>query len=203
MKKNQKAQKKKLSAAGRKVKHVNKGASSKPQASSELTVKQDAFCREYVVDMNGTAAAVRAGYSDDNARQQASRMLTKANIKARIDELLKIKNDKLDITAEKILKEFARIAFGDLRKLYHEDGRLKEVRELDDEGAAILSAIEVDELYSDHKKIGYTKKVKLHNKLQALESLAKHLGLYQKDNEQGKNEAVIIYLPDDGRNKNA
>lgn len=67
--------------------------------------KHERFCREYVIDHNGTQAAIRAGYAEPSSRVQANRMLTKDNIVLRIDELSSKVADKIDLTVEKVLKD--------------------------------------------------------------------------------------------------
>lgn len=83
-------------------KHKNKG---------KLSKKQEQFCREYIIDFNSSASAVRAGYSKKTARHQASRLLTKVNIQEYIQKLINKRSKKLEITAENVLEEIATIAF--------------------------------------------------------------------------------------------
>ncbi len=73
-------------------------------ALDKLTPKQALFAQEYPVDKNGTAAAIRAGYSKTTAKQQASRLLTKVDMRAAIAELQRATADKLEITKELIIK---------------------------------------------------------------------------------------------------
>lgn len=69
----------------------------------KLNKKQERFCLEYVIDCNGTQAAIRAGYSKKTANEQASRLLANVNIKARVEELQAKTTKKLEITREDIL----------------------------------------------------------------------------------------------------
>ncbi len=70
---------------------------------NELTDKQQAFCEEYIVDLNGTQAAIRAGYSEDTARQQSSRLLTNVNVGQYIVELKAKRIERLNIDADYVL----------------------------------------------------------------------------------------------------
>lgn len=70
-----------------------------------LSDKRELFCREYVVDGNGAQAAIRAGYSENAAKEQASRLLTNANVKARIAELKGERVQRLQIDADWVLQE--------------------------------------------------------------------------------------------------
>lgn len=148
----------------------------------KLTRKKELFANEYMIDLNATQAAIRAGYSVKTAKSQGQRLLTNVDLKNRIDQLTEEKKLRSTITADMVLAEFGKIAFSDLRKCYDENGSLRNPTELDDATAAALSSIEIqDEFYfKNGQKIitGTVKKVKMHSKLQALESLARHLGMF-------------------------
>jgi phage terminase small subunit len=75
-----------------------------------LTDKQDDFCHQYIIDKNGDKAAIRAKYSPKTARFQASYLLTKPNIIARIAELQAKINEKNEISAEIVVKRFIDLA---------------------------------------------------------------------------------------------
>jgi phage terminase small subunit len=150
--------------------------------------KHKRFCEEYMIDLNGKQAAIRTGYSEDRAEVTASELLTREDVKVYLIELKRQASDKLEIKRERVLKEFACIAFADIRKYYDQDGNLLSPSDLDDDAAAALAGIEVFEEFEmtkgTKKKTGNTKKIKIWNKLQALDSLAKHLGLFEEDNKQ-------------------
>lgn len=69
-----------------------------------LTDKQAAFCREYLIDLNGTQAAIRAGYSEKTAKDIAAENLAKPNIQNRIQQLINTRNERLDVDADYVLK---------------------------------------------------------------------------------------------------
>lgn len=146
----------------------------------KITDKQKRFCDEYLIDFNGTQAAIRAGYSKKTANEQASRLLTNVNIQEYIKCSQQKTATKLEVTRERIIEEYAKIAFFDIRKLFDGNSRLKYVQEFDDATASALSSVEVDEIWGssiDGKtQIGDTKKVKLWDKKGALDSLCKMLG---------------------------
>ena len=83
----------------------------KPKTDTKLTQKQERFCREYVVDLNATQAAIRAGYAPKNANVNSSRMLANDNIKRFIAGLSREKNDALDLKVEDTLREISGMAF--------------------------------------------------------------------------------------------
>jgi phage terminase small subunit len=76
----------------------------------KLTDKQEAFIREYMVDLNATQAAIRAGYSEKTATEQGSRLLTNVKVLARIEELKNKRAEKLEVDAEWVLKRLMQIS---------------------------------------------------------------------------------------------
>ena len=145
---------------------------------SSLTRLQKRFAEEYVLDLNGGAAYRRAGYKvkdDDLARSAGSRLLANVNVAAYVQALTARRSHSTGITAERVLKELARLAFSDVRSVmtFSNDGvKLKASDELDDDAAAAIS--EVSEMRSH---LGGSVRLKMHNKVQALKLLAQHTGL--------------------------
>lgn len=146
---------------------------------SKLTPKQKLFIKEYLIDLNATQAAIRAGYSEKTANEQGSRLLVNVNISSAIQKAMDDRCKRTDITADRVLQEIARISFLDIRKLYNHDGSFKDIHELDDDTAAAISGIEVEQLWEgrgeDREQIGTLHKVKLSDKRAALEMLARHV----------------------------
>lgn len=148
---------------------------------SLLTDKQQRFCEEYLVDLNATKAAIRAGYSEDSAGSIGHENLKKPEIQDYISKRQKELQEATGITQKRVLEEYAKIAFLDPRKLYTVDGALKPIRELGDEEAGAIASIEILEEKTgeeDVEVVGSTKKVKLHDKVKALDSLGRHLGMF-------------------------
>lgn len=155
-----------------------------------LTAKQEKFCNEYLIDLNATQAAIRAGYSPKTANRIASENLSKPVIQEYIQTNRSSLQQKVGITVERVLNEYAKIAFSDIRNLFDENSRLLPVKDIPDEIAAALSSVEVDQLWAmgmdGREEVGETKKVKVWDKTKALDALGRHLGLFEKDNEQSK-----------------
>lgn len=147
-----------------------------------LTAKQERFVQEYLVDLNATQAAIRAGYSERTARAIGMENLTKPDIQAAIHTAMEQRSKRVEITQDRVLQEYARLAFFDPRKLFEDNGKPKDIKKLDDDTAAALVGLDVMEEYEgageSRKFVGYTKKYKLANKLGALDSLGKHLGMF-------------------------
>lgn len=74
-----------------------------------LTDKQKMFCREYLIDLNATQAAIRAGYSEKTSNEQGARLLANVSIQIRISELKAQRNDRIDVDADYVLKRLFEI----------------------------------------------------------------------------------------------
>lgn len=139
------------------------------------------FCMCYVKNkLNGKQAAIDAGYSEKTAKVTASRLLTKANLIPYIEALKEDIAFCLGVTAVDIAREYHRIGFSDIRKIFDENGNVIDPKDFGDEAAANVSGIEVFEEYAgkgeDREYIGRTKTVKFYNKVAALDNLARMLG---------------------------
>jgi phage terminase small subunit len=156
--------------------------------SRKLTPKQERFVQEYLIDLNATQAAIRAGYSAKTAEQQGFQLLQKTSVQKAIAEGRRQREERTAVSADRVLLEAARLALFDPRKLFHDDGRPKGITELDDDTAAAVAGIEVVEQFEGSGKdrvfVGYLKKYRIADKNSALEKLFKHHGLYERDNRQ-------------------
>lgn len=156
-----------------------------------MTDAQKRFCDEYLIDLNATRA-YKVAYpnckKDETARANGSRLLTKANIQIYVSDKIKEREQRTEITQDMVIKELAKIAFLDIRKLYTENGQLKNIADIDSDTAGAISQLETLEEYGD------TQKVKLLDKTKALELLGRHLGMFNdkidvnvKEKEEKKN----------------
>lgn len=145
--------------------------------------RHEVFCREYLKDLNATRAAIAAGYKSKAARQQGYRLLTKGHIEKRLAELQTERLRGLDITAERVLGEIARLAFSNMQdylKIDKDGIPVGDYSNLNHEQWAA-----VQEVVTDHtggtgdgwKRLVLRTRFKLANKTQNLELLARHLGL--------------------------
>lgn len=148
---------------------------------AELTDKQKRFCEEYLIDLNATQAAIRAGYSEDSAGAIGHENLKKPDIQEYVSARQKELQEATGITQKRVLEEYAKIAFFDIRSIYTVDGGLKNIRDLDDSSAGAIASVESYEEKTggeDVEAIGVTRKVKLHDKVRALSDLGRHLGMF-------------------------
>ena len=141
-----------------------------------LTPKQDRFVDEYLVDLNATQAAIRAGYSTKTAKAIGHENLAKPNLAEAIQEAMAERSKRTEVSQDRVVKELARIAFaslGDVIKWGPTGTKVRPSTELsEDVGAAVY---EVSETRTEH---GVGVRVKLYDKKGALDSLAKHLGMF-------------------------
>ena len=146
-----------------------------------LTPKQKRFVAEYLVDLNATAAAKRAGYKDPNIGRQH---ITKNNVSAAIEDAMQNRQKRTEITQDMVISELAKLGFFDIRKMFDKNGKPLDISELDADTAAALVGLDVQGVAdNDGDYVGFVKKYKMADKLKALELLGKHLGTWEpKDN---------------------
>jgi len=148
----------------------------------KMTPKQEMFVKEYLIDLNATKAARRAGYSKKTAEVIGHENLRKPQIQKEIQKAMDKRSRRLEISADRVLQERARIAFFDIRKLYNEDGSLKQIQDIDDDTAAAIHSIlnggrlETNEEGETVLHI-FIKKVNTLSKDKSLEALEKHRSL--------------------------
>lgn len=150
----------------------------------KLTDKQKAFVEEYLVDLNATQAAIRAGYSKKTAQQISNQLLLKLVIQDAIVKAQQKRSERTHVTADKVLRELARLSFSDLRNVMTDSGDLKSPQAWDDDTAASISSIEVVTRQTGvvnqdgTKEVEHVHKIKTWDKNSALEKLGKHLTMF-------------------------
>ncbi|MGL4232988.1 MAG: terminase small subunit [Casimicrobium sp.] len=157
----------------------SKKASKAKKSRNELTPKQAAFVREYLVDLNAAQAATRVGYSAKTANVQASRLLTNAYVRAAVDAGIAARAKRTEVTADRVLEQLGRMVFFDIRTLFDADGSLKPIHELSDDAAAALVSVDTDEIHEgtgkDRKFVGYSKKVRIADRVGTIQLAMRHL----------------------------
>jgi phage terminase small subunit len=139
-----------------------------------LTPRQSKFVDEYLIDLNASQAAIRAGYSRRGVNSVAAKLLANTSIAAEIARRQAARATRTGITAERVLEEVARLAFADPRRLYDAAGQPIPVHQLDADTAAAVASVDT--------RVGYrgdvSRKVRLWDKRAALELLGRHLGMW-------------------------
>ena len=152
---------------------------------ADFTDKQKQFCKEYVVDLNATQAALRAGYSEKTARQIGQRLLTKVDIQAEIQRLKKLRASKVEVTADFVLKQLVDIATTNItdvvnimnRPISMEDGSVINVPYLVVKNTEELTEAQKSAIASIKQgKNGI--EIKMHDKVGTLKLIGDHLGMF-------------------------
>ena len=140
-----------------------------------LTDKQDMFCREYLIDLNATQAAIRAGYSAKTANRTASENLSKPDIQSRIAELKSQRNDLVGINATYVLNRLVEIDQMDVLDILTSTGELKPVSQWPKVWRTTLSGLDVVEMSAEGNTAALLKKIKWPDKVKNLELIGKHI----------------------------
>lgn len=143
---------------------------------ARLTEKQSRFVEEYLIDLNATQAAIRAGYSTDSARQIGTENMSKPSIRARVDKAMAERSKRTGINSERVLIELARVGFINPANLINFNAATIKAEALEDDLAAINS-VKVKTIPTEEGDI-VEREVKLADKLKALELIGRHLGMF-------------------------
>lgn len=158
-----------------------------------LTPKQAAFVREYLIDLNATQAALRAGYSPKTAFRIGAENLQKPAIQSAIKAAMDARAERTEVDADKVLKTIERIAYADPRDLL--DGtRLKSPEEWPDDIAMAIAGFEMTTTKKGEGVVEHVTKVKWSDRRGYLDMLMKHTGKYERDNTQ---KAPVIQITKD------
>jgi phage terminase small subunit len=144
----------------------------------KLTPKQEAFVAEYLIDLNASGAARRAGYSERTARFVGAENLTKPNIVQAIQSAQRVRQQRVEISQDEVVRELAAMAFLDVRKLFTEDGKPIPVQELDGATARAIQGLEVVTVGNAESGLGQVTKLRFGDKRGALELLGRHIGMW-------------------------
>lgn len=166
---------------------------------AKLTKKNEVFCEEYLIDLNATQAAIRAGYSVESAGSIGSELLKKPEIRARIDKEMAERSKRTGINADRVLRELARVAFLNPKDVINlNTAEVKEDASEDD--LAVIAGVKVK--YVPHKDFdengdpvieqAIEREVRMADKLKALELCGKHLGMFKDNPDSAAPVTVVI-----------
>ena len=164
-----------------------------------LPINHQRFVTEWIKTCKYIDSARAAGSKARNLSQAGRQLLRKAEINAAVKEMQSELADSLEITPERVLREYARIAFSDTRNLFDEDGHLIPLHQLSQDQSAAIGGIDVNLAGDGDGGMVTVKKIKIWDKRGALDSLSKHLGLFEKDNEQGKTDNIVQIFESDSK----
>jgi phage terminase small subunit len=140
---------------------------------ARLTAKQKRFANEYIIDLNATQAAIRAGYTSKYANTNANKLLQNTALAEYIQGLMDERSRRTLVTQDKVVNELANIAFADISSFLKVKNNQVEVFDTDSIQHEMLAAI------AEIKEGNYGISIKLHDKLKALELLGRHLGMFK------------------------
>lgn len=163
---------------------------------AKLTAKQKKFVEEYLIDLNATQAAIRAGYSTESAKEIGCENLTKPNVKAEIDKAIAERSRRTGINQDRVLRELAKIAFVNPNDVINfSDATVKMTSE---ENLAAIASVKVKKIPGEYGD-ATEREVKLYDKLRALDLLGKHLGMFKDKIEINGDMGVKIVddIPDE------
>ena len=157
--------------------------------TAKLTEKQQRFVDEYLIDLNATQAAIRAGYSAKTANEQGSRLLANVKIQQAISEKMAERSKRTGINQDRVIIELARIAFVKMTDIVDSDGEIRSDASEDD-----LACIESVKYKSSESETGSSveREVKIASKLKALELLGKHLGMWNDKLDVNITQPIVI-----------
>ena len=155
----------------------------------KLTEKQQRFVDEYLIDLNATQAAIRAGYSVKTADQQGSRMLANVKVQQAIAEHMAERSRRTGVNQDRVVLELAKIAFVRMTDVVDSNGRIKQDASADD-----LSCIESIKYKESDNEFGGSveREVKIASKMKALELLGKHLGMWNDKIDVNITQPIVI-----------
>ncbi len=155
-------------------------------------MKQAKFCEEYIVDLNAKQAAIRADYSPKTAEQQASRLLSNVKIQNYIKQLKRQRANELKITQLDVLKELYNWAFSDITKTIGLSS--DEIKSLPDDVKRLITKYKKTSRIMGDAMIEEVVELQFVSKEKAMEMIARHIGFYEKDNEQKQSQINLNQL---------
>lgn len=156
---------------------------------TKLTEKQQRFVDEYLIDLNATQAAIRAGYSVKTANEQGSQNLAKLSIQQAIAEQMAERSKRTGINQDRVVLELAKIALVKMTDIVDNQGRIKSDASPDD--LACIESVKYKESESDTGS-SVEREVKIASKLKALELLGKHLGMWNDKLDVNITQPIVI-----------
>lgn len=158
-----------------------------------------AFVREYLVDLNATQAAIRAGYAKTSADIHGCSLLKDPRIKAAVDEAMASRSHRTEVRADRVLGELVRLAESDPAQVFGDDGALLPLKLMPEQIRRAISSMDVITSQSG----ATVTRIKFWDKTRALELLARHLGLLNDKLELSGKVSVSVNIDLSGKTRNA
>lgn len=175
-----------------------------------LTKKQRLFVDEYLLDLNATQAAIRAGYSPRRATEIGYQLLQRPEVAQAIQAAMAERSKRTEVEADYVIRRLREIDEMDVLDILEDDGSFRSIRDWPKAWRQFLSGIEIAELFEgrgdDRRIAGVLRKVKWPDKLRNLELLSRHVGtesaaldleLKRLDVAKKRAELKLLESPDD------
>lgn len=161
--------------------------------------RQDLFVEEYLVDLNATQAAIRAGYSPNTANEQGSRLLANVKVKSKIDRAMAERSKRTGINQDRVIEELAKLALVNVADVI--DVNTATVLEnAKPEDLACIQSVKVKKT-TKGKNVIEEREIRFYDKKGSLELLGKHLGLF-KDKLEVETDMDLNIVIDYGEDEN-
>lgn len=159
-------------------------------AKRQLSEQRQRFVDEYLIDLNGTQAAIRAGYSAKTANEQAARLLANVSIQQAISKAMAERSKRTGVNQDRVVLELAKLAFVNANDLI--DPKDASIRpSASEEDLACIQSIKVKQSHSSKGNVT-EREIRLNNKMQALELLGKHLGMWNDKLDVNITRPIVI-----------
>lgn len=157
---------------------------------AKMTEKQKRFIEEYLIDLNATQAAIRAGYSPKYADREGHKLVENSRVSEAIEKALAERSRRTGINQDRVVQELAKIAFVKITDVVNDDCEI--LPDADEADLAAIESVKVKSIPTKSGEVGVEREVKLSSKLKALELLGKHLGMWNDKLDVNMNVPVIF-----------
>ena len=171
------------------------------EVAMKITPKQERFIKEYLVDLNATAAAIRAGYSEKTAHMIGFENLKKPEIIEKLRATQEALSKEIKVEIKRVILELCCLSFYNVQDMFDEENNLRSVRDMPEQTARAITGVEetvqerVVRTSEEETVVRRTRKLKykLGKKDSALDKLARHLGVYLENNKQQPERIKMIF----------
>lgn len=157
---------------------------------ARMTEKQKRFVEEYLIDLNATQAAIRAGYSPKYADREGHKLVENSRVSEAIEKALAERSRRTGINQDRVVQELAKIAFVKITDVVNDDCEI--LPDADEADLAAIESVKVKSIPTKSGEVGVEREIKLSSKLKALELLGKHLGMWNDKLDVNMNVPVIF-----------
>ena len=155
-----------------------------------LSDRERRFVDEYLIDLNRTQAAARAGYSPRSSRELGMRLMKRPRVRDAVKRAMARRARRNEVDQDRVVLTLAAVAFGNPRVLFDDTGALLPLHRLPDEAAALIASLDiVANVRDDGGKAEYVAKIRTADRLKSLELLGRHLGLFDGTSEPADGDA--------------